>query len=667
MRLVRSVAFLAFVLAAVMRCEGDPVTNWLDRVPYSYGSHFVCNRPPFDGLELALDPISTTGWSVVSHHPKGWGYVARVTDMPAVSYLDFRDQSSTVDFPDTHDFYVVFCRNGDGQLGGLEAYNGWAHFKVVDGTVDVVMSVMETDPGARVILPDEAFTGSVPPDDDPPEEPACLFAWELGRDGVSARLVRPCIAQDAEGRLEIPSEINGLAVVEICDYAFERCTNITEVEIPESVTRLGYRAFWKCTKLVSAQVPRALRFEDGTFPEGCKVRGSDPWRAQNGPFPEPEGLVLELPEASWNVRVYDDHVELDKNCLPIDPGDAAAVRIPEQIQDLPVTSIGDDAFYGHVNLTGVVIPNTISNIGYKAFASAATLKSLMIPDSMTNVEFGAICAIRTLESLVIGAGVRSIGLTAFAWNTSLTNLVIKDGVREIPAKAFLGCESLASVCIPTSVERIESAAFDGCRGLKEAILPIYTQIESDSFPPGCAIVRIGPRMLLQGKELGACDNRNSLILPLVNPTDWRTALSVNAVVETEDQSGDPSLDDDVLQAVVLSGISASRSVQRNDGTLDVYFAKPKVKFTDFSISGGKVKVCVEPQGGSRIVKCIDAGKVVRIIAGLELSDLAGELPPSFCGHEADTSDYLAKGDLVLDMAPLLDLGYRFFSLQLSSK
>jgi BspA type Leucine rich repeat region (6 copies) len=51
----------------------------------------------------------------------------------------------------------------------------------------------------------------------------------------------------------------------------------------------------------------------------------------------------------------------------------------------PVTSIGEDAFYGCHSLTNVAIPNSIKNIGDYAFGECYSLTNIIVPDSITNI------------------------------------------------------------------------------------------------------------------------------------------------------------------------------------------------------------------------------------------------------------------------------------------
>ncbi|MGA2555618.1 MAG: leucine-rich repeat domain-containing protein [Verrucomicrobiota bacterium] len=79
-------------------------------------------------------------------------------------------------------------------------------------------------------------------------------------------------------------------------------------------------------------------------------------------------------------------------------GSGGAVIIPAEIADLPVTSIGDWAFYS----TGVI--------------------NVTIADTVTNIGDGAFFDCESLTNIAIGANVASIGDWAFAFCPSLTNV-----------------------------------------------------------------------------------------------------------------------------------------------------------------------------------------------------------------------------------------------------
>ena len=117
-----------------------------------------------------------------------------------------------------------------------------------------------------------------------------------------------------------------------------------------------------------------------------------------------------------------------------------AVTIPDTINGLPVTSIGNDAFAGcSYYFTSVTIPDSVTSIGYAAFADCM---------SLTNV---------TIGNSVIG-----IGDLAFSWLDSLTSVTIPNSVTSLGYGAFAECIRLTSVTIGDSVTSIGDDAFGDC-------------------------------------------------------------------------------------------------------------------------------------------------------------------------------------------------------------
>ena len=73
-------------------------------------------------------------------------------------------------------------------------------------------------------------------------------------------------AEDAKGDLAIPKEIEGCPVTSIGEWAFEFCSGLTSVTIPDSVTSIGDGAFDGCSGLTSVTIPDSVTsIGDGAF------------------------------------------------------------------------------------------------------------------------------------------------------------------------------------------------------------------------------------------------------------------------------------------------------------------------------------------------------------------------------------------------------------------
>ena len=127
------------------------------------------------------------------------------------------------------------------------------------------------------------------------------------------------------------------------------------------------------------------------------------------------------------------------------PWDDSKDSITHVVIGEDVTSIGERAFFGCHELTGVEIPDGVMKIGSMAFASCYKLAGITIPSGITTIETGTF---------------------SYCYK-SLTSVEIPDGVETIAHSAFEHCESLNSVIIPASVTNIGLGAFSGCENLRD--------------------------------------------------------------------------------------------------------------------------------------------------------------------------------------------------------
>ena len=279
------------------------------------------------------------------------------------------------------------------------------------------------------------------------------------------------------------------SVTNIGERAFYNCSGLTSVTIPNSVTSIGERACYKCTGLTSITIPNGVTAIPSYAFYGCTgltsitIPGSVT-SIGGGAFYNCDKLqdlyITDI--AAWcnissldNLMVYGS----SKN-LYINNELATSITIPNG-----VTAIRSYAFHGCKGLTSITIPDSVTSIGSWAFKDCTWLTSVTIPDSVTSIGEYAFSDCNGLTSITGSATNAStvakqarptsftvnitsgtnIGNSAFSDCTGLTSVTIPDSVTNIGDSAFRGCTGLSSITIPDSVTSIGSWAFKDCTWL----------------------------------------------------------------------------------------------------------------------------------------------------------------------------------------------------------
>ncbi|OFY23982.1 MAG: hypothetical protein A2X02_01040 [Bacteroidetes bacterium GWF2_29_10] len=164
------------------------------------------------------------------------------------------------------------------------------------------------------------------------------------------------------GNIIIPEQVNynsnNYSVTAIGDNAFDWCTSLTSITIPNSVTSIGEYAFTNCTSLTSVIIPNSVT------------------AIKNMTFSYCFGLT--------------------------------SITIPSS-----VITIGDGAFFYCGILTSITIPNSVTAIGEWAFAYCSSLNSITIPKFITEIRNSVFWDCESLTSITIPNSVKSIGDYAF--------------------------------------------------------------------------------------------------------------------------------------------------------------------------------------------------------------------------------------------------------------
>ena len=236
----------------------------------------------------------------------------------------------------------------------------------------------------------------------------------------------------------------------IPDNLFLGCTSIIDVQIPETVTEIGQKAFKDASSVEN--VTFAVNTETGKV-KGVEKIGISAFDGcsslQELVLPETVTEVLQGAFANEGALVKADMsraASLKKWDKESFKGDTALAEVV-----LPtaggITAIPDGAFAGCTSLTGenLKIPKNIVTITENAFKESG-LKKLYIPNQVT-----------------------TIGTSAFEACKNLEDVHISNNISIISQSTFKNCEKLEKIEIPVKVDQIGTNAFYGS-GLKDVYI-----------------------------------------------------------------------------------------------------------------------------------------------------------------------------------------------------
>ena len=307
----------------------------------------------------------------------------------------------------------------------------------------------------------------------------------------------------------------------IGERAFQYCSGLSSITIPNSVITIGGKAFY-CSGLTSVTIPNSVTTIGGGAFYGCYLSivtseilipfdvSAFP-RNSNSSLVVPKGLLADYKSVDgWNFGFA---YEEGETIYVWNPTDEQGVRytlkqadddsyyyavtghtdemcteivIPADIDGCPVKTIESWVFRLCSNLTSVTIPEGVTFIGDAAFFGCSSLSSVTIPNSVTTIDVAAFGECRNLTSVILGNQLTTIGNEAFKQCSSLTSITIPNSVTSIGSWAFYNCSRLLSVTIPNCVTTIGENAFNGCNGLKMITSEILTPFDVNAAWPSNA-------------------------------------------------------------------------------------------------------------------------------------------------------------------------------------
>lgn len=221
---------------------------------------------------------------------------------------------------------------------------------------------------------------------------------------------------------------------------------------------------------------------------------------------------IEVERQTGILPAPESHFEFSEGVITKYIGPGGEVNIPEQIQGMQVTAIGQSAFENSSTLTKVIIPESVKKIGYNAFrqctnltdvimlsgvevldgstfSECISLTNVILPDTLKKIYSHTFYKCTSLEQIEIPNSVDELGNQVFRECTALTNVKLPDKLTKIEYMLFRDCKNLEYIEIPDSVTYIRDAVFQDCIKLKEVKFPSKLTKMDHSVLSGCTAIK----------------------------------------------------------------------------------------------------------------------------------------------------------------------------------
>lgn len=310
-------------------------------------------------------------------------------------------------------------------------------------------------------------------------------------------------AFEASGIREItlPSAMTDLGYKSGNSYIFADCVNLTKVTLPTSLNVIAGYNFYGCINLNNIVIPDTV-----TTINECAFKNCS-------------SLVLTLPDSVSTIQKGAiQGIANTEFVLPAAMKGTAYFGLTSVYLDLEDAEAGTSSkaygtFYGMKNLkkvdfskstiqaipaytfmdsgvTEVILPDTITQIGSFAYANTQ-MDTIVIPDTVTNIGMYAFMNAK-IKTIVLPEGLTNLRQGTFM-GAEIENIVIPGSVTMTATattrsiEAFKDCKSLKTVVFEEGNIAIAEREFIGCTALETVTIPSTLTTIADDAFEGCTV------------------------------------------------------------------------------------------------------------------------------------------------------------------------------------